>query len=100
MSHTPFRPGRMPRAILKVAVMPTLPLAFGGTGLALNCTVTSTADSGTGTLHSCPTNPVSPTIISFSPSVTGTITLASALPAISTNLTIQGPGGQPDYLRR
>jgi CSLREA domain-containing protein len=92
LSRTRFRAGRMARAILNMAVVLTLPLACGGTGLAQTCLVTSNTDGGTGTLRSCLANPGSYTIINFSSSVTGTITLTSALPAISTNLTIQGPG--------
>jgi CSLREA domain-containing protein len=84
----------MARAILNVAVVLTLLLAFAGTGMAQTCMVNSTADSGTGTLRSCLTNPTSGTIISFNVPSPSTITLASALPAISTNLTLQGPGAQ------
>jgi CSLREA domain-containing protein len=82
----------MARAILNMAVFLSLPLALVGTGLAQTCMVTVTTDGDIGTLRSCLTNPGTYTIITFSPSVTGTITLTSPLPAISTNLTIQGPG--------
>jgi hypothetical protein len=59
--------------------------------------VTSTADSGSGSLRdailAANANPGADTI-TFAPSVTGTIALASPLPAITdtAGLTIQGPG--------
>jgi hypothetical protein len=94
LSLTHCRRGRMARAILNVAVVLTLPLAFVGTGRAQTCMVNSTADSGTGTLRSCLTNATSGTIVSFNVPSLSIITLASALPAISTNLILQGPGAQ------
>jgi Bacterial Ig-like domain (group 3)/MBG domain (YGX type) len=57
---------------------------------ASTCTVSSTADSGSGTLRACITSAGSGDTIDIT--ATGTITLASALPAIATNLTITGPG--------
>jgi parallel beta-helix repeat protein len=57
--------------------------------------VTNTADSGPGSLRQAILSAnatVDPNTITFAAGVTGTITLASALPAITNNLTIIGPG--------
>lgn len=56
---------------------------------AATCTVTSTADSGAGSLRACITGAASGDMINFG--TTGTITLASSLPTINEDLTIQGP---------
>jgi CSLREA domain-containing protein len=87
---------------LFVALSLVLPMVLVGTAMAGGgvCTVNSTEDTAngttndntnTGTLRYCltQTNQFSGGTIGFS--VTGTITLTSALPAIITNLTIQGP---------
>ena len=57
---------------------------------AATWTVTSTADSGTGTLRAAMSSAVSGDTIQIS--ATGTITLASALPIMGQSVTIQGPG--------
>src|SRR4051812_30340210 len=58
-------------------------------------TVTTTADSGPGSLRAAveqaDVNPDQDTI-RFDPAVTGTITLLSALPELSTALVVEGPG--------
>jgi predicted outer membrane repeat protein len=59
------------------------------------CSVTTTADSGAGSLRACLSNLTTGTAsdtnaITFS--VTGKIALASALPAIANGVTITGPG--------
>jgi predicted outer membrane repeat protein len=57
---------------------------------AVTWTVTSTADSGTGTLRAAMLSAVSGDTIQIS--ATGTITLASALPIMGQSVTILGPG--------
>jgi hypothetical protein len=58
-------------------------------------TVTNLGDSGVGTLRSAidqaNLDPAQDTI-DFAPSVTGTISLSSALPDLSTNMILDGPG--------
>ncbi len=58
-------------------------------------TVLSTGDSGPGTLRAAieqaNLNPAENSI-TFAPSVSGTITLASALPELNSNINITGPG--------
>ncbi len=57
--------------------------------------VTSLADSGLGTLRAAiaqADQDTSPDTISFDPTVSGTITLLSALPDLSADITIDGPG--------
>jgi predicted outer membrane repeat protein len=74
-------------------LLPVLFIGLLSTAHAIlpSCTVSSTADTGaSGTLRYCLTSPTSGLVITIS--ARGTITLASALPAISTNLTINGPG--------
>ena len=67
----------------------------GAAPLAATYTVTTTADSGAGSLRAAieaaNANP-GPDEITFSLAYPATITLASALPSISGNLTITGPG--------
>ncbi len=57
--------------------------------------VLNTNNDGTGSLREAidqaNTMP-GPDTIAFAPSVTGTITLSSALPDLSTNITVEGPG--------
>jgi hypothetical protein len=58
-------------------------------------TVTSLADAGAGTLRAAIEQANLDTArdtITFAPSVTGTITLSTALPDLSTNMIIAGPG--------
>lgn len=57
--------------------------------------VSSLADSGPGTLRAAITEAdadTTPDTITFTPSVTGTITLSTALPDLSAAITIAGPG--------
>jgi hypothetical protein len=54
--------------------------------------VTSNADSGPGTLRDLITNACAGAVITFSPSVTGTITLTSGELDINKAVTITGPG--------
>ncbi|MCM3872256.1 MAG: CSLREA domain-containing protein [Pyrinomonadaceae bacterium] len=57
--------------------------------------VTSTADSGAGTLRQAITDAnsnASSDAINFQAGLTGTITLSTALPDLSTSMTINGPG--------
>ncbi|MGC2503405.1 MAG: Ig-like domain repeat protein [Silvibacterium sp.] len=65
-------------------------LGFSGNAHAATVTVTDLNDSGSGSLRDAITNASSGDTIEFS--VTGIITLASGLPTISENLTIEGPG--------
>jgi hypothetical protein len=67
-----------------------LPMALAGTTMAQTCTVTSTADSGAGTLRSCLTNASGGETITFG--VTGTITLTTGTLTVSVPVTVQGPG--------
>jgi len=62
--------------------------------------VSSLADSGPGTLRAAIAQAdmdTTPDTIAFAPGVTGTITLASALPDLSAAITLEGPG--PSLLR-
>jgi hypothetical protein len=57
--------------------------------------VTTTADSGPGSLRAIITQAdtdTTPDTITFDPAVRGTITLLSALPDLTGNITIAGPG--------
>jgi hypothetical protein len=71
-------------------------LGLGGSAAwGATCVVSSTADSGTGTLRACLSGlstgtAVTTNTITFT--VTGSITLASALPVIGNGATITGPG--------
>ena len=70
-------------------------LAVGGTqtALAASFTVTNTADSGAGSLRQAILDAnVSPGADTITFTVSGTITLGSALPAITDDLTIDGTG--------
>ena len=57
-------------------------------------TVNNTNDSGVGSLRAAITyaNVNAGAVITFAPGLSGTILLASALPALAANVTIQGPG--------
>ena len=58
-------------------------------------TVMNTGDSGPGSLRAAITQAdadTTPDTITFAPTVTGTITLLSALPDLSADITIDGPG--------
>jgi len=60
--------------------------------------VLNTLDSGPGSLRDAITRANAlpgPDTITFASAVTGTITLTSALPDLSTDITITGPGRQP-----
>ena len=81
--------------------------APGATGRAgrpalITLTVTSRADSGTGTLRDSITTANHDTadeyVINFG--VTGTINLATALPDLDNNITIQGPGASSLTVQR
>src|SRR5207248_1908959 len=65
---------------------------LAGSLLATNRTVTSTADSGAGSLRDAITASVSGDSIDFS--VTGAITLTSGELHIANNVTINGPGAR------
>jgi hypothetical protein len=81
---------RRPSGFLRLAAALAV-LCLGSAGAsAATCTVTSTADSGAGTLRSCLLTYAAGDTINLTG--TGTITLASALPAIAQNVTIAGPG--------
>ena len=69
-----------------------LPFLFAGHASAATLTVTTLNDSGAGSLRAAITSASAGDAIVFQSGLTGTITLASALPAINANLTIQGPG--------
>ncbi len=69
--------------------------ALEGRVVLTTITVMSLADSGPDTLRAAITQAdldTSPDTIAFAPSVTGTITLLSALPDLSADITIDGPG--------
>jgi hypothetical protein len=60
-----------------------------------SCVVSNTNDSGAGSLRNCLSNLTTGTAVdtnSITFTATGTITLASALPAINNGVTITGPG--------
>ena len=67
-----------------------LTICFAGNGFAANQTVTTTNDSGAGSLGQAMADVGAGETISFS--ITGTITLSSSLPTITKNMTINGPG--------
>ncbi len=71
-----------------------LTLASSSAGAAVNDTVTTLDDSGTGSLRAAieDANANGGGTISFAPGLTGTIPLASDLPAITESVTITGPG--------
>ena len=87
-------------ALLTILCLALCSLGFSGNAGASTWTVNTTADSNDGSCGSTcslrdaitAANADSGDIIQFSASVTGTITLASALPAITANMTITGPG--------
>ena len=70
-------------------------LALGAEGArGATCTVTSTADSGAGTLRNCLSGLTAGTAVDTNGvtiTATGTITLATALPTIANGVTITGP---------
>src|SRR4030095_16171922 len=59
---------------------------------AFGAIVANTNDSGAGSLRDAIVNSAAIDTITFAPGVTGTITLLSALPDLTKNLTISGPG--------
>src|SRR4051794_31153937 len=63
--------------------------------LPATITVTTSADAGPGSLRAAierANQDPAPDTIDFAPSVTGTIALSNALPDLSTDLVISGPG--------
>jgi hypothetical protein len=69
--------------------------ALENRALLSTITVTNTGDTGTGTLRAAIEQAnldAAQDMIDFAPSVTGTITLATAMPDVSTNMIIAGPG--------
>src|SRR5215469_6470383 len=76
-------------AIKPAAIATALIFAAAIAAHATTCTVTSIADSGSGTLRGCLADPSVDTI-NFA--VTGNITLTSAELQITHNVTINGPG--------
>ncbi|MGO4712205.1 autotransporter domain-containing protein [Bradyrhizobium sp. 2TAF24] len=94
----PLSPSRARRhflgssALAGVAMLGTA-LAVPGEADAATLVVTSTADSGNGSLRAAITAAASGDTIVFQ--VGGTVTLASELPLITKNLTIDGNGNNP-----
>ena len=90
------RPGRCAAALLASTALAGASLAFSGDARATDFLVTSTADSGAGSLRDAisQSNTAGGTNnIIFNTG--GTITLASELPVISSNVTINGNGNSP-----
>ncbi|MEW6641738.1 MAG: autotransporter domain-containing protein [Pseudomonadota bacterium] len=79
-------------ALAGVAMLGTV-VGIPGEARAATLLVTSTADSGAGTLRAAMTNAESGDTIVFQ--VGGTVTLTSELPVITKNLTIDGNGNHP-----
>jgi hypothetical protein len=66
-----------------------------GRALPSTITVSNTDDAGTGSLRAAIVQAnldAAQDTITFAPSVTGTISLSTALPDLSTNMVIAGPG--------
>src|SRR5689334_12409657 len=68
-------------------------------------TVSSLADTGSGTLRAAITSAdggssTNSYVIDFASGLTGTITLGSALPAFSNNISLNGPGASSLTVRR
>ena len=76
--------------VVALIVVPALFLAMSGLARAATLTVTNTNDTGAGSLRDEILAALPGDAINFS--VSGTITLGSALPAIAINLTIDGSG--------
>ena len=76
--------------MVALIVVPALFLAMSGLARAATLTVTNTNDTGAGSLRDEILAALPGDTINFS--VSGTITLGSALPAIAINLTIDGSG--------
>jgi predicted outer membrane repeat protein len=76
--------------VVALIVVPALFLAMSGLARAATLTVTNTNDTGAGSLRDEILAALPGDTINFS--VSGTITLGSALPAIAINLTIDGSG--------
>ena len=81
---------RIRRVALAAIALPLLFLMMSGLARAATLTVTNTLDSGAGSLRAQILAAASGDTINFS--VSGTITLASSLPAIAISLTIDGSG--------
>ncbi len=88
-----LRPG-CPRFVL--SLLPTVALIAGGASHAATFTVITTADSGNGSLRAVMTTalatPNPPHTIQFTVPSNSAIVLSSALPTITTDLTINGLG--------
>src|SRR5262245_17028738 len=93
------RKSKSTRAFVSVAIVITWVALCLMTGTrrvsAATFTVTNTNDTGTGTLRQAiidANGMAGADIINFAAGVTGTITLGSALPVITGDVTINGPG--------
>ena len=80
------------RGLLAGVALAAAFLLPAGTSLAKIVTVTTTADSGPGSLRNAIAEASGGGTITFAPSVTGIITLTNGELAIGGNLTINGPG--------
>ncbi len=90
-SSTTLPRDRLGHRAARVRFRPLVDLMEGRTLLSI--LVSNAGDSGPGSLRAAIEQAnVTPDTITFAPSVTGTITLTSALMDLSTDITIQGPG--------
>ena len=89
--------------------LPGFPNAAGGGGSDIGAyektdtqVVTNTNDAGAGSLRNAiaASNALGPQLIVFRPGLTGTINLQSALPTISGQLSLDGPGVEKMIVRR
>ena len=91
-------PARLSRSLCPLTLLLPLFAFLALAGLlcaparAATLTVTNTGDSGAGSLRAQLAAAAAGDTITFGAGVTGTITLASALPTIAQSLTITGPG--------
>ncbi|MDE3132378.1 MAG: hypothetical protein KGL16_14600, partial [Acidobacteriota bacterium] len=87
------------RCVGATAICAALLLVWAGSSLAATYTVSTSADSGPGSLRAAltavDTAPSPPDVIDFSPGI-GTITLASELPALTQSVAIDGNGATID----
>src|ERR1700722_6330228 len=89
---TTFSRRRMKHALSVLPLVTAVSLGLTASARAATQTVTNLNDSGTGSLRTAITAAASGDTVVFQSGLNGTITLASVLPTISKNLTIQGPG--------
>lgn len=82
----------MKHALSVLPLVTAVSLGLTASARAATQTVTNLNDSGTGSLRTAITAAASGDTVVFQSGLNGTITLASVLPTISKNLTIQGPG--------